>query len=120
MSEANLYDVVEAHTTHDAGFLAELADWSEDRARHLAKSDGLQLTTEHMEILRYLRKYYDKNGQGYNARTVLGVLEFEFGKWEGKKRLYQLFPHGPVSQGCKYAGIPLPPECNDKSFGSVH
>lgn len=120
MAEHNHYEVVEAHSVSESGYLAELADWSESKAIRLAKGDGLALTDEHLEILRYLRKYYDKNGQGYNARAVLGAMEFEFGKWEGKKRLYQLFPHGPVSQGCKYAGIPLPPECNDKSFGSVH
>lgn len=120
MAEHNLYDVVEAHSAGETGFLSELGDWSELKARKMAKEEGLTLTEEHVEILHYLRKYYDKHGQGYNARTLLGVMEFEFGKWEGKRRLYQLFPHGPVSQGCKFAGIPLPPECNDKSFGSVH
>ena len=112
--------LVEHHVSKDGGYLGELGDWSEDLARQLAKEDDIELTDEHFEILYYLRKYYDKNGQGYNARTLLNVMEFEFGKWEGKKRLYQLFPHGPVAQGCKIAGIPLPPECNDKSFGSVH
>ena len=120
MSEHNQYEVVEAHVAGDGGFLSELGDWSVAAAIKMAKDDGLTLTDEHIEILNYLRKYSDKNGQGYNARTMLGVMEFEFGKWEGKRRLYQLFPHGPVSQGCKYAGIPLPPECNDNSFGSVH
>ncbi|HEX5636999.1 MAG TPA: TusE/DsrC/DsvC family sulfur relay protein [Gammaproteobacteria bacterium] len=120
MAEHNMYEVVEAHSTGDSGFLSELGDWTEAKAIKMAKEDGLKLTDEHLEILHYLRKYYDKNGQGYNARTMLGAMEFEFGKWEGKRRLYQLFPHGPVSMGCKYAGIPLPPECNDKSFGSVH
>ena len=119
MAESDLY-VVEPHAKQEAGYLSELGDWSEKLAQKLAKEDGLALTEEHLHILKYLRKYYDKNGQGYNARTMLNAMEFEFGKWEGKRRLYQLFPHGPVAQGCKYAGIPLPPECNDLSFGSVH
>jgi len=120
MADQNLYDVVEAHAVKESGYLSELPDWSEQRARQMAKQDGFELGDEHIEILHYLRKYFDKNGQGYNARTMLNVMEFEFGKWEGKRRLYQLFPRGPVAQGCKYAGIPLPPECNDLSFGSVH
>lgn len=107
-------------TIEEEGFLSELEDWSENKAHQLAKEDGLELNDEHIGILNYLRKYYDKNGQGYNARTLLNVMEFEFGKWEGRKHLYQLFPRGPVSQGCKYAGLPLPPNCNDMSFGSVH
>ena len=120
MAEHNHSDVVEAHQPDESGFLSELGDWTEAKAIKMAKEDGLKLSDEHLEILQYLRKYYDKNGQAYNARNLLNVMEFEFGKWEGKRRLYQLFPRGPVSQGCKYAGIPLPPECNDKSFGSVH
>lgn len=120
MAGQDHYDIVEAHQAGESGFLTELADWTESNARKLAQDDGLNLTDEHMEILHYLRKYYDKNGQVYNARTLLNVMEFEFGKWEGKRRLYQLFPRGPVTQGCKFAGIPMPPECIDNSFGTVH
>ena len=112
--------VVEHHIPAGEGHLSELDDWSEDIARACAREDGLELTDEHFNILSYLRKYYDKNGQGYNARTLLNVMEYEFGNWEGKRHLYELFPKGPVSQGCRYAGLPLPPNCNDNSFGSVH
>lgn len=112
--------IVEATSPPNSGYLAELDDWSEERARQLAKDEGIQLTDRHLQILGYLRKYYDINGQGYNARTLLNVMEFEFGQWQGKKHLYILFPKGPVAQGCKLAGIPLPPNCNDLSFGSVH
>lgn len=116
-----MFEATTKHGTIETkGFLSELGDWSENLARQLAKDDGMELNDEHMAILKYLRKYYDKNGQGYHARTLLNVMEFEFGKWEGRKHLYQLFPRGPVSQGCKYAGLPLPPNCNDMSFGSVH
>ncbi|MDH5484892.1 MAG: TusE/DsrC/DsvC family sulfur relay protein [Gammaproteobacteria bacterium] len=113
-------ELVEHHVVKNKGYLAELGDWSEAMARQLASEDHLDLTEEHMDILRYLRKYYNKHGQGYNARTLLNVMEFEFGKWEGKRHLYKLFPKGPVNQACKFAGLPLPPECNDTSFGSVH
>lgn len=111
---------IEASATPPNGFLVELDDWSEDLAHSLATQENIKLTDEHINVLNYLRKYYDKNGQGYNARTLLNVMEFEFGKWEGKRHLYELFPKGPVSQGCKLAGIPLPPNCNDPSFGSAH
>ncbi|MCW8855538.1 MAG: TusE/DsrC/DsvC family sulfur relay protein [Gammaproteobacteria bacterium] len=115
-----MVDVIQNLKSETKGHLVELDNWSEDVAREYASEDGMELAPEHMEVLHYLRKYYDKNGRDYNARTLLNVLEFEFGKWEGKRRLYQLFPKGPVAQGCKYAGIPLPPNCNDLSFGSVH
>ena len=108
------------HGVVEHDYLSELDDWSEQQAHDMAKNDGMDLKPEHMEFLHYLRKYYAKNGRGYNARTLLNVMEFEFGKWSGKRYLYELFPRGPVSQGCRYAGLPLPPECNDLSFGSVH
>jgi len=111
---------VEATAAPANGYLVELPDWGENIAHNIAAEEGITLTEEHMDILKYLRKYYDKNGQGYNARTLLNVMEFEFGKWEGKKHLYELFPKGPVSQASKLAGIPLPPNCNDPSFGSAH
>lgn len=118
--EAVKHPVIEATSSPSNGYLVELDEWSEDLAHSLAAEENIKLNNEHLEILSYLRKYYDKNGQGYNARTLLGALEFEFGKWEGRKHLYELFPKGPVSQGCKIAGIPLPPNCNDPSFGSAH
>jgi len=112
--------IVEASSAPANGYLAELSDWSEEVAQKMATEENIKLTDEHLDVLQYLRKYYDTNGQGYNARTLLNVMEFEFGNWQGKKRLYELFPKGPVSQGCKLAGIPLPPNCNDPSFGSAH
>jgi len=112
--------LVEATAKPEHGYLVELNDWNEDMAHALASEENISLTDEHIDVLNYLRKYYDKNGQGYNARTLLNVMEFEFGNWQGKKHLYELFPKGPVFQGCKLAGIPLPPNCNDPSFGSSH
>ena len=119
MSESAQYQEYTATET-DSGYLSTLPDWSKSKAKIMAKEDGLELTDEHIKVLKYLRKYFDKNGQSYNARTLLNVMEFEFGKWHGKRHLYMLFPKGPVSMGCKYAGIPLPPNCNDLSFGTVH
>ncbi|MDH5392621.1 MAG: TusE/DsrC/DsvC family sulfur relay protein [Gammaproteobacteria bacterium] len=118
--QASKNTITETSATPARGFLVELDDWSESLAHSLAAEENIELTDEHMNVLKYLRKYYDKNGRGYNARTLLNVMEFEFGKWQGKKYLYELFPKGPVSQGCKLAGIPLPPNCNDPSFGSSH
>ena len=119
-TEKNMIDTSQNNELEAKGYLLELESWSEDVARQYAGEDGMELTSDHMAVLNYLRKYYDKNGRDYTAHTLLNVKEDEFGHWEGRRGLYRWFPKGTVAKGCKYAGIPLPPTCKDFSFGSVH
>jgi len=102
------------------GHLVDLPEWSQEVAMELAQQEGISLTTEHWKVVRYLRDYYRAHGPQGNAREALCCLEQEFGAEEGKKRLYRLFPGGPVRQGCKIAGLPELAHTVDRSFGSVH
>ncbi len=105
---------------HDPmGNMFELAPWSPLIAQRQAKAEGLFLTDEHWEIIIYLRERYRKQGEAHSAREVLKELEKKFGEGHGRRALYELFPGGPVSQGCRMAGVPLPPYSSDPSFGSV-
>jgi TusE/DsrC/DsvC family sulfur relay protein len=46
----------------DDGFLARLEDWSEQVARVLAAREGIaELTEDKLDILRFLREYYQKH-----------------------------------------------------------
>ena len=98
------------------GHLAELEPWSPGAARKRAGEEGLALTEEHWLVLYHLRERFREHGQAHSARDVLRELEPKFG---GRKRLYTLFPKGPVSQASRIAGLPLPPYSGDPSFGSV-
>jgi TusE/DsrC/DsvC family sulfur relay protein len=101
------------------GHLTTLPEWSEDIARKLAAQEEITLTDEHWEIIRLLRNHYALHGNDLAGPQLLRALEEPFGARGGRKRLYQLFPRGPVSQGCKLAGLPLPAYSSDPSFGSV-
>jgi tRNA 2-thiouridine synthesizing protein E len=102
------------------GHLMELEPWSEALAADMARAEGLELTDEHLAIIRYLRDCYADHGGIVNARALTKSLEEEFAGMGGHKFLYTLFPMGPISQASHYAGLPLPPGTRDPSFGSTH
>lgn len=101
-------------------YLSDLEEWSEETARRLARSEGIELTDTHMEVICFLRDYFSECGPAPNARTLLRAMEENYWDQGGRKFLYSLFPRGPVTQGCRFAGVPTPAGNKDLSFGSVH
>jgi tRNA 2-thiouridine synthesizing protein E len=97
---------IEADTN---GYLADLAEWSEDLAKVIAQDEGVELSDKAWDIINYLRdEYFNNNGNQPNERNM--VKHFK-GVWtdEGKvdaKSLYVHFPKGPAKQASKIAGLP--------------
>jgi len=54
-----------------------------------------------------------------NARELHDALEERFHSRGGMKFLYDLFPGGPVTQGCRLAGLEPPAGSHEEGFGSV-
>jgi len=102
------------------GHLVELDPWTEASAIDMARKDGLELTDDHLAIVRYLRDCYADHGGTVNARMLMRSLEAEFAGMGGHRFLYTLFPHGPIAQASHYAGLPMPPGTRDPSFGTTH
>ena len=93
--------------TDDNGNLVNHMDWSEDVARALAASDGLELTQQHLDVIAYLRDEYINNGQNQPMeRVVLKEMSKRWGKKLSSKDLYTLFPLAPTKQGNRIAGLP--------------
>lgn len=100
--------------------MLELEPWSENEARRLARSEGIELTDAHMAVLVWLRDHFIECGPAESGHALTRALDEAFTKEGGGKYLYRLFPQGPVTQGCRLARLPVPPGSVDKSFGSTH
>lgn len=95
--------------TDDEGYLIDPDDWNESVAVALARKEGVELTGEHWQVLRYMRSYLDEHQLIPDARFVIWYLEKEVGLGDAaRQRLFELFPYGYVKQACKIAGMRRP------------
>lgn len=104
----------------DARFPHAPQGWTPAAAVEVARKEGLELGEDHWQALRALQEYYARHeGTAVNLRELHDALDEKFHRQGGIKRLYQLFPVGPVAQGCRIAGLKAPAGAIDKGFGSV-
>jgi len=106
-----------AHT-QDPEFPHAPADWTRASAEAAAKADGIELTDDHLAVIGALQGYFASHERP-NVREIHDALEEAFHAKGGLKHLYEIFPGGPVAQGCRFAGLQAPAGATDKSFGSV-
>jgi TusE/DsrC/DsvC family sulfur relay protein len=93
--------------------------WSQEDATSMASDEGLSVTADHWEVVRALQEFYTRHDEpSINSRELHDALEERFHSRGGMKYLFELFPGGPVTQGCRLAGLE-PPGGADKGFGSV-
>lgn len=115
-------EVYDLHRPHVPipGYPHAPADWSEEDAVSLAHGENLELSEDHLEVLRALQEYFSKHElHDVNARELHDALDEKFHIKGGMRYLYVLFPGGPIAQGCRLAGLPTPTGAVDRSFGSV-
>jgi tRNA 2-thiouridine synthesizing protein E len=91
----------------------------ETHVRDMASRDGIRLTDEHLGVIECLRDYYLEFGEAKKGRDLEEMLDDIFAGHGGRKYLWHLFPNGPVTQGMRLAGLPVPPHTGDKGFGTV-
>lgn len=95
------------------------ADWSLEKAVAMAEAEGITLTEEHVKVLLDLQDYFFHHEERINLRDLHDALDEEFHIDGGIKHLYQLFPGGPIAQGCRLAGLEVPAYAKDTNFGTV-
>lgn len=93
----------------DYGYLLE-PDYSEEAVAAFAAAEGIELTDQHWQIIKYLRQKYQEEGHTPNARNLVKGLQDEADMAEAdSKLLFDLFPDGGAAkQGCRIAGLPQP------------
>lgn len=96
---------VELETDAD-GYLLE-ANFTDEAVEAIAAAEGIVLTPEHWEVIRYLRDEYQENGHTPNFRNMLKGFQ-AIRPEADSKFLYDLFPLGPAKQGARMAGLPQP------------
>ena len=100
------------YETDEEGYLLNLADWDEEAAAHIAKTENLDMTDAHWEVINFLRQYYNDFQIAPAVRVLTKAIGKQLGADKGtSKYLYELFPYGPAKQACKVAGLPKPTGC---------
>jgi len=89
----------------DEGYLLDPADWTEAIAEQFAAAEGLMLTDDHWQVIRFVREWHTEHGVAPSGRDMT-----QFVKAQGQSRnwVFELFPYGYVQQTCKIAGMIKP------------
>ena len=93
--------------TDSEGYLVNPDDWSEAFVREQAKQEGLELNSEHWEVIRFQRDWYEKHDKQATVRDMIKHFRELWGKEKGSNHyLHEIFPHGgPQKQGNRLAGL---------------
>ncbi|MEB7922861.1 sulfurtransferase TusE [Atlantibacter hermannii] len=98
--------------TYNDGYLKDSSQWSEGLAEVIAAQEGITLTAEHWEVVRFVRDFYLEFNTSPAIRMLVKAMAKAFGEEKGNSRyLYRLFPKGPAKQATKIAGLPKPVKC---------
>jgi len=93
--------------TCSEGYIMHPEQWSEAYVEALAAKEGLELTSEHWEIVAHIRDYYDEKNVQCTVRDMIKHFRKVWGKERGSNRyLHKIFPRGgPQKQGNRLAGL---------------
>ena len=98
--------------TDSEGYLKDTTLWSEAMATVIAEQEGIALSVEHWEVVRFVRDFYLEFNTSPAIRMLVKAMANKFGEEKGNSRyLYRLFPKGPAKQATKIAGLPKPVKC---------
>ena len=92
----------------EQGFLIDPGQWTEEVAAFMADQLDVALTPAHWTVIRFMRDRLEETQISPDARHAFRYLEAELPGVNGKKRFFELFPKGYVSQACRIPGMRQP------------
>ena len=98
--------------TDPQGYLKQHQEWQPAMVELLAAQEGIVLSSEHWEVVQFVRDFYLKYNTSPAMRPLVKAMAKELGADKGNSRyLFRLFPKGPAKQATKLAGLPKPAKC---------
>ncbi len=98
--------------TDKEGYLLDYTLWDEGMIEVLAADEGIELTDDHLEVIHFVRRFYEEFNTSPAIRMLVKAMEKEYGPEKGNsKYLFTLFRKGPAKQATKLAGLPKPAKC---------
>ncbi len=93
--------------TDGEGYMVNPGEWSEEFVRQLAAQEGLELNSEHWEIIRFIRNWFADHGHQASVRDMIKHFRKLWGCDRGCNHyMHKLFPKGgPQKQGNRLAGL---------------
>ena len=110
MSKLNLqaFDI----SLDDEGHLLTLDHWNESVAVELASRENIKLTEAHWEIIRLIRKFYQRYQMAPASRALISYVKKEVGSDKGRSvYVMRLFGGSAAKTVVKIAGLPKPDNC---------
>tara|TARA_R110001592_G_scaffold52511_7_gene160680 strand:- start:24108 stop:24422 length:315 start_codon:yes stop_codon:yes gene_type:complete len=103
---------MQAVNVDDQGFLLDLNDWNKSLAEEIARSEGINLTAAHWEVIFLLREFYHEFDISPAMRILVKQTKLKLGEDKGNSHyLLSLFPGSPAKIASKIAGLPKPTNC---------
>jgi len=98
---------------NNEGFLKNTEHWNPQVAEIIASEDNIELSTNHWEIINFLRVFYqDYEVSPPSNRLFVKAVKEQFGEDKGNSiYLMQLFSGTPAKTACRIAGLPRPTNC---------
>jgi len=88
------------------GYLKTFTLWTPELMEWFAQEEQVELSQDHMDIINYIREYFEKNKVHPVVRVVAAHMVVVIGEEKGTiQHFHSLFPKG-IHQAYRIAGLP--------------